>query len=159
MKNLTCVVLIVLAISVGASAPRLVTAEGEAGSVTGAGRAAIPQGSLFGSVALSGLDFGTGVLVEPDGSATGPFTILLTGRSLVGQPRQITVDGTVLQGALAPNGQAYLSGIATVNLGNGTPALAGVPFTVTAKADGLALTLNSIALPAVQLSKGAIVIE
>lgn len=159
MKKLTCITLIVLVIGVGASAPRQAAAEGEAGTITGAGRGAFPAGASFGSVSVTGLDFGTGVFFEPDGSATGPFSVLLTGRSLLGQPRQITVDGKVLQGAVAPNGQANLSGIATVNFGDGTPSLSGVPFTVTTTADSLSLTLNFIALPAVRLSTAAVAIE
>jgi hypothetical protein len=156
-KELTSVILIVLALSLTVSAVSQGAAAGD-GTITGAGRATFAPGASFGGVALSGVAFGTGVFVEPGGSATGTFGALLTGRSLLGQPREITVDGNVLQGALA-NGGGSISGIATINLGDGTPSLPGVPFTVTTTADGLVLTLNSMALPVARLTAGAVAIE
>lgn len=156
-RQLTCVILIVLALSLTGSALSEAATAGEE-TMTGAGRATFAPGASFSGVALSGVAFGTGAFVEPDGSATGTFGALLTGRSLLGQPREITVDGNVLQGALA-NGAGSISGIATINLGDGTPSLPGVPFTVTTTADGLVLTLNSTALPVARLTTGAIAIE
>ena len=41
--------------------------------------------------------------------------------------RQIAIDGQVLRGAVTPDGHAHFSGTATVNFGDGTPSLSGVP--------------------------------
>jgi hypothetical protein len=57
----------------------------------------------------------------------------------LGQPQQITVEGNALRGAIAPDGRAYFSGVATIDLGNGTATLAGVPFSVTTTADSNAV--------------------
>ena len=159
MKKLTCVILIVLGLVVVAFAPHHATAAGEGGTVTGAGQAAFGNGAILGSTTLSSLDFGTGVFIEPNGSATGAFGALLTGRSVWGQLQQITIEGNVLQGALASGGQANFSGTATVNLGNGTPSLSGVAFTVTTTADSVMLTLDSTRLPAAGLRAGAITVK
>jgi hypothetical protein len=159
MKKLTCVILIVLGTIAFAFLPNSTIAAGESGTVTGAASCTFAPGAAFNSVALSSLDLGTGVFIEPDGSATGPFNAVLSGYSLLGQPRQVTVDGKVLSGAIAPDGRAYVSGIATVNFRNGTPPLVGVPFGVTTTADSLVLSINSTTLPAAQLNAGAISIE
>jgi len=135
------------------------TAAGESGTVTGAARAAFAGGAALGSVTLSGLDFGTGMFIEPDGTGTGVFSAVLTGRSPLGQERQITLDGEVLRGALTPDGNALFSGAATVNFGDGTPALSGVPFNVTTTANSVRLALDSTMLPAAQLSNGALEIQ
>ena len=68
------------------------------------------------------------------------------------------VEGEVRNGS-ADGGTATFSGTASVNLGNGTPPLAGVPFTVTASGGSLGLTLNGAALPTATVSAGSITIE
>jgi hypothetical protein len=156
-KKLGCLILMMLGFSLTSSALSQAAATNE-GAMTGAGRATFAPGAAFAGVALSGVNFGAGVFVESDGSASGTFGALLAGRSILGQPRQITVDGNVLQGSLA-DGQASISGIATINLGDGTPALPGVPFTLTTTAEGLRLTLGATALPVAQLSSGAVVVQ
>jgi hypothetical protein len=99
------------------------------------------------------------VFIEPDGSASGVYSAVLNGKSLLGQPQQIRVEGNVLQGDVMPNGQAIFSGIATVNLGDGTPTLSGVPFSVTTSDNTVRLSILSTNLPAAQVTSGAISIE
>jgi hypothetical protein len=95
------------------------------------------------------------VFIEPDGSASGVYSAVLTGQSLLGQ-QQITIDGNVLRGDVAPDGRVYFSGIATVNLGDGTPALPGVPFSFSTASNSVRLTVGSTTLPAVQVDSGDI---
>lgn len=159
MKKLICVISMVLALAAVVCAPEPVQASGEGGSVTGAGRGTLADTTWFGSVQLSGMDIGTGVFIEPDGSATGQFTALLTGISVLGQAQQIVVEGTVLQGGLSSAGEASFSGVAGVSFGNGLPSLSGVPFRVTTTGDSLTLTLDSRTLPVARLSAGSITIE
>lgn len=153
-KQLTYVMLLAIGVGLfGSALSQAATTSG--GTLTGAGRGNFAPGASFSGVALSGVDFGTGVFIEPGGSANGPFTALLTGRSLLGQPRTITVDGNVVRCELT-NGQASLNGVATINLGDGSPTLSSVPFTVAASAEGLVLTINSLQLPAAQITVGSI---
>jgi hypothetical protein len=135
------------------------TAAGESGTVTGAARATFGAGAALGSIALSSLDVGTGMFIEPDGTGTGVFSAVLNGRSPLGLARQITIEGEVLQGAVTPDGRALFSGTATINLGDGTPALLGVPFNVTTTANSVKLALDSTMLPAAQLVDGTINIQ
>jgi hypothetical protein len=58
-----------------------------------------------------------------------------------------------------PNGQTFFSGIATVNLGDATPTLSGVPFNVTISDDTVRLSVLSTNLPGAQLTSGVISIE
>lgn len=159
MKRITCTMFIILGMAAVLFAPTPTTAAGESGTVTGAARAAFGPGAALGYVALSSLDLGAGMFIEPDGTGTGVFSAVLNGRSPLGQARQITIDGEVLRGALTPDGRALFSGTATVNFGDGTPALSGVPFNVTTTANSVRLALDSTMLPAAQLVGGTFNIQ
>lgn len=159
MKRITCTMFIILGMAAVLFAPTPTTAAGESGTVTGAARVTFGPGVALGSVTLSSLDLGEGMFIEPDGTGTGVFSAVLNGRSLLGQARQITIEGEVLRGALTPDGRALFSGTATVNFGDGTPALSGVPFNVTTTANSVRLALDSTMLPAAQVVGGTINIE
>jgi hypothetical protein len=151
---------IVLAASLGLAstfAPASVTAQDAAG-VTGAAEATLPDGATFNGVPLRGLTLGQGILFGQDGSAAGQFQAVLQGTSLLGSPQDIIVEGEVSDGS-AGDGTATFSGTATVSMGDGTLPLAGVPFTVTASAGSLGLTLNAIALPTATVTAGSITME
>ena len=158
MKKLISVILVSLGLMAMASIPNSTIAAGESGTVTAAARGSFAREAAFHSVALTAIDLGTGVFIEPDGSATGPFNAVLIGNSLLGQ-QKITIDGKALRGAIAPDGRAYFSGVATMDLGNGTPPISDVPFSVTTSAEGLSLSVESTALPSVLVAAGAISVE
>jgi hypothetical protein len=139
-----------------AAAP--VAAQDPAG-VTGAAEATFPDGATFKGVPLRGLTLGQGMFIAPDGSATGQFQAVLLGSSLLGTPQNITVEGEVSSGSVAADGSATFSGTATVDMGDGTPALPGVPFTVTVSGGSLGLILNAVALPTATLSAGSITVK
>lgn len=160
MKQLISVVLIVLALVAFAPARVSVVAATESGSVTGTGQGLFDAGAALGVINLDGLELGTGVFIEPNGSASGVFHAVLVGRSLLGQAQRVTVEGNVNQGTLAVDGSsADFSGIATVDLGDGTAPLPGVPFSVRTTAGNLVLAIESTTLPAVGLTSGALTIE
>jgi len=77
----------------------------------------------------------------------------------LGQSQQITIDGKVLSGEVAPDGRVYFNGVATINLGKGTPSISGVPFNVSATSNTMSLTIDSTPLPAAQLASGNISIN
>ena len=83
---------------------------------------------------------------------------MLQGTSALGTPQDITVEGEVREGSTG-DGTATFSGTASVDMGNGMLPLAGVPFTVTASAENLGLTLNAVALPTAAITAGGISIE
>ena len=154
MKRLTCVFAIVLVAIT--TAP--VTADSDARSVSGAGKGLFGAGAALGAVALQGVELGTGVFIEADGSASGTFHATLQGSSL-GVAREITVEGKVSEGSVGADGRATFSGTASLDLGDGLPPLPNVAFSVTAGADGVELAIDSTTLPAAGLTSGAVTIE
>lgn len=139
-------------------APAPVAAQDAAG-VTGAVEGIFPAGAIFNGVPLSGLTLGQGVFLARDGSAAGQFQAVLLDTSLPGAPQEVTVEGEARAGIVGGVGTATFSGIATVDMGDGTPPLPGVPFTVTASAGSVALTLGATALPTATVTAGSITIE
>ncbi len=160
MKRLTCVSAIVLGLVVAiATAPvSAIHTDSDEHSVTAAITGAFDAGAIFGPVALQGIEVGTGVLIEADGSASGTFHAVLQGNAL-GSAREITVEGKVNAGSIGPDGRATFSGNASIDLGDGTPPLPSIAFSVIAGEDGVALTIDSTVLPAAGLTGGAVSIE
>src|SRR2546427_2481284 len=138
--------------------PAPVAAEDVAG-VTGAGEAIFSAGATLSGLSLSGLTLGQGVSLAQDGSATGQFQAVLYGTSLLGARQEVTVEGEVRNGFVIGVGSATFSGTATVDLGDGTLPLPGVPFTVTASTGSLGLILGATALPTAAVTAGSITIE
>src|SRR3989454_4232569 len=127
--------------------------------VTGAAEAAFPNGATFNGISLKGLTLGQGMFIAEDGSATGQFQAVLLGTSLLGTPQNVTVEGEVGGGSVGADGSATFSGTATVDMGDGTLPLPGVPFAVTVSAGSLGLILNAVALPTATLSAGSITVK
>jgi hypothetical protein len=130
-----------------------------ASEVTAADESSYPAGATFSGISLSGLQVGTGLSIASDGAAAGQFVAVLLGTSPLGQPQEITVDGKVGGGSIGPDGSATFSGVATVDMGDGSVPLLDVPFTVTATPESLLLTLGTSALPSATLTAGSITIE
>jgi hypothetical protein len=141
-------------------------------TVTGAGAGAFPAGTTFKSsslsalkgVTLTGLSFGMGVALPGDGTANGSFESTLIGTSAKGLPRNIVVEGNATSGSGQAGGPANYAGICTVNPGDGTAPLTGVPFTViVAKlpngAWGLTLTLSTTGLPVATVTSGSVTVK
>jgi hypothetical protein len=127
--------------------------------VTGAGTGAFPGGTSFSLVSLSGLQFGMGTFIPGDSSAAGELQVTLLGTSPLGQPQNIEVDGQANSGTLNIDGSRTFSGTATMDMGDGSPALINVPFTATATATSLLLAIENTNLPAVPLGAGTIAIQ
>jgi hypothetical protein len=157
MNRLGFALMTVLALAT-LTAPAPVAAQDAAG-VTGAAEATFPDGATFNGVPLRGLTLGQGMFIAPDGSATGQFQAVLLGTSLLGLPQNITVEGEVASGSVGADGSATFSGTATVDMGDGSPALPGVPFTVTVSGGSLGLILNAVALPTATVTAGSITIK
>jgi hypothetical protein len=155
MKRITCVIAIVLGLAITTAS---VLADNDEHSVTAALNGVFDAGAELGPVVLEGIEVGTGVFIEADGSASGTFHAVLQGSAL-GSPREITVEGKVSAGSIGPDGRAAFSGTASVDLGDGTPPLPSVAFSVIAGEDGVVLAIDSTTLPAAGLKAGAVTIE
>ena len=156
MKKLTIVFVLALFLVTSAATSMVLIGAGET-SVSGAGTAAFPSGTVFNGVTLSSSQFGTGLVVNSNGSATGDFFNILDGTTAVG-PRSITVSGRVGSGSLNPDGSVTYSGSSSVDMGDGTQPLS-LPFSVTVTSQGLTLVLGTTTLPTQTLSSGGIDIE
>ena len=156
MKRITCVLAILLGLV--ASTTASVIADGDERSVTAAANGVFAAGAELGAVALQGIELGTGVFIEADGSASGTFHAVLQG-SLLGVPREITVEGKVSEGSVGADGRATFSGTASLDLGDGSLPLSSIAFSVTAGADGVVLAIDSTRLPAAGFTTGAVTIE
>ena len=131
-------------------------------SVTGAGGGPFPAGAAYLGVQLNSLTIGMGLSVAGTW-ALGQFQASLLGVTPLG-PREIVVEG--LANASVPSGAntAVFSGTCTVDPGDGTPPLSGVPFSVAVGANpngtgSLALTLAATSLPAAAVNEGYVTIR
>lgn len=131
-------------------------AQGEETGVSGAGGLSFPDGATFNGVSLSGVQLGTGLTIAADGTATGHLLAVLVGTTPLGT-REIEVDGTVSTGSVG-TGSATFAGTATVDMGDGSVPVE-LPFSATATAESLLVTLGASTLPTATLTAGSIAIE
>src|SRR2546428_9437072 len=114
--------------------------------VSAAAAGVFPDGATFNGIPLQGSTFGIGVVVYPDGTATGDFEIVLAGTSALGQPQEITLVGKGSAGTANPDGSVSFSGAATLDMGGGS--LPGsVPFPAVGPTPGPAAPIGARALP------------
>ena len=133
-------------------------------AVTGAGGGVFPAGAVFNGISLSTLSFGVGVELPGDGTANGASEITLVGTSATGIARSIVIVGDPTSGSGQVGGPVTYSGLCSVDPGDGTPALNGVPFTVTMATLpngnwGLTLTLGATRLPAAPVNTGSVTVK
>jgi hypothetical protein len=127
-------------------------------TVTGAGTGKFGNGPAVLGVRLQTVEFGQGVVIRPDGTATGDFEGRLLGLSVLGVPQTLTVEGKVISGAVLARGSVTFTGTASVAL-NGTPLLSGVTVRITTTSQGLQVNLGATALPSVRLTAGGLTID
>ena len=132
--------------------------------VTGAGGGIFPPGASLNGVSLEGLKFGKGLTVASAGSAQGQFQTTLIGVSVLGLKRYIQVEGKANSGFSGAPNTAIFSGKCMVDLGDGTPPLPDVPFTVVVATNSegtgsLTLTLGATNLPAAMVNEGHMTIK
>ncbi len=146
-----------IALAALAVAPASVTGQSEGRSVAGAASGTFAPGATLGVIPVSGLELGTGVLIEPDGSAAGVFHAALHG-SVLGQPRRLTVEGKITQGSVLADGSVSFSGTGTLDLGDGTPPVPVGFINLAVGTNSVVLSIDSATLP-VELTNGSVVVE
>jgi len=135
--------------------------EAQQSAVTVAAGGVYPAGTTFSGVSINGLQSGYGVVIS-GGSAAGQFCTVLLGVSALG-PQNITIEGTASSGSRSGS-VATFSGTCSVNMGDGSPPLTGVPFTATIATDAngqgtIGLVLGITTLPAATVSQGSMTIQ
>ena len=160
MKRLTFVRAIVLGLAITGLAITTVPvgAFNDDRSVTAAASGLFADGAVLGPVALQGVQIATGVFIEADGTASGTFHAALHGSALGGSPQELTLEGKVTGGSVDADGRATFSGTASLDMGDGTPPLANVAFSVTTGSDDAVLVIESTQLT-VTLGPGAVTID
>jgi hypothetical protein len=134
-------------------------------SATSAADGSYPAGTLFNGVAISSIDIGTGVLLGSDGVAEGHISIDLAGPNIpVTGPQTISVQALITGGSRPASNVATLTGTASVDMGNGTPALTGVPVVVTITTDAngkgtVGLVIGATTLPTAPITDGSLSID
>lgn len=136
----------------------------DASSVTAAGGGVLASGAPYRSVTLASLKFGMGFLIAANGTASGDLESTLQGTSQAGQPQTITVVGKATAGSANVGGPANLSGTCSVDMGDGTATLSGVPFALTiSKGAGgkwtLLMVLSGTNLPLATVNTGSITVR
>ena len=132
---------------------------GETLTTVGAG-GLFPSDTSFNGVSISGLQSGYGIVISDDGSAAGQFCTVLLGVSGV----SIKIEGTVSSGSRMTANIVTFSGTSTIDMGDGTPSLPGVPFTATITTNSndegtIGLVLGSTTLPDATVSEGSMTIK
>src|SRR5688572_11860811 len=89
-------------------------------SVTAAGAGVFSSGAAYLGLPLSSLSLGVGLSVAGEWAA-GQFQVTLTGTDVLGNERNIIVNGRAMAGAPSAPGTATFSGSAIVDPGDGTP--------------------------------------
>jgi hypothetical protein len=159
MKN-TFVVLAIVATAFLGLPPRAVAET----SVTAGAGGIYPPGTSFYGVPINGLQSDYGVNMDDSGSGLGQFCTILLGVSALGSPQNIIIYGKVTSGSRAGTNIATFSGTCTIDLGNGTPPILGVPFTATITTNTndqgtIGLLLGQTTLPAATVSEGSMTIR
>ena len=161
MKIRTAVLVITIAVAsiVGGAT----TAMAETSVTAGAG-GIFPAGTTFNGVPLNGLQSGYGVEISDSGSALGEFCVVLLGVSVLGVEQRITVAGLAAGGSRTASNISTFSGTCSVDMGDGTPPLTGVPFTatITTNADDqgmIGLVLGQTTLPTATVEQGTMTIK
>jgi hypothetical protein len=159
MRSVTLLLAVVLALWSGGS-----TAIAQETSVTVGAGGIFPAGTTFNGVPLNGLQSGYGVEIGATGSALGQFCTTLIGVSLTGAPVNIVVEGKATGGTRTAANIATFSGTCSINMGDGTPPLVGVPFNATIATNAndqgsIGLILGQTTLPAATVNQGSMTIK
>lgn len=123
-----------------------------------------PAGTTFNGVPINGLQSGYGVEIASGGSAIGQFCTILLGINALGLEQNIRIEGKATSGSKTAGNVASFSGTCTVDMGDGTPATPGVPFTATittgANSQGtIGLVIGLTALANAVVDEGSMTIE
>jgi hypothetical protein len=132
--------------------------------VSAAGEGVYPPETTFSSVPISGLKFGFGLEFSDIGDKVGHIMVVLLGTSSAGLEQDIVIEVEVTGGSRTAPNVAVISGTCTIDMGNGTPPLPGVPFLATVTTDAndqgaIGLEIGNITLPSANVTEGSMTIQ
>lgn len=160
--KITSIILVLMLAVAGSAAAQTAPADT---ATTAAAVANYDAGTTFNGVPISGLDIAIGALVAGDGStADGQILIELYGPNLPTGQQVITIKATVTGGSRAASNVSVVNGTATVDMGDGTAPLAGVPVTATIATDAnnqgtVGLVIGATTLPTTAVNGGTMTVE
>ncbi|PYQ32423.1 MAG: hypothetical protein DMF57_13140 [Acidobacteria bacterium] len=120
--------------------------------------------TTFKGLPINGLQSGYGIGIASTGSALGQFCTVLLGINSMGLQQNIIIEGVATSGSQPAGNIATFSGTCTVNMGDGSPPLPGVPFTATITTNAfdqgtIGLILGDTTLPAATINQGSMTIQ
>ena len=127
--------------------------------VTGAGAGVFPAGASFNGVELAGGTYGLGVQTATSGNANGDLEVQLNGSSVFGLSQWITVSGWITTSSLNADGTMTFNGTCTLDMGDGTAPVGGLPLVATVGPAGVQLTVGTTVLPFLPRSDGWLSID
>ena len=133
-------------------------------SATAAAQGTYPDGTTFGGVAINALQIASASIIAADGTADGQITVSLIGPpNPLGVQQKVTIEVDVSGGTKTAANVATIRGTCSIDMGNGTPVISGVPFvaTITTTADHLGtvgLTIGTTSLPNGTINDGTMTI-
>jgi hypothetical protein len=163
MKRLG-IVLGSLVLAAGVAAPHTAAAADPTYVTAGAG-GTYPTGTTFSGLDVQGVELAVGSTIGADGSGLGNFTAVLRAATATGVFQPVSVEGRITSGARNAANVAVVTGLASLDMGDGLPAAPDIPFTATlvrdpATAQGtVALVIGSAELPAAALNEGSVSIQ
>lgn len=134
-------------------------------AVTASAVGAYPAGTVYNGVPLSGLTIASGALIAGDGStADGRVTIELLGVETPLGKQVITVQAMITGGSRGAGNVATITGTCSINMGDGTPTLTGLPIVATITTDAtnqgsVGLVLAGTTLPSATIGDGTMTVE
>jgi len=133
-------------------------------SVTVGAGGIYPSDTTFNGVPINGLQSGYGIGIGSTGSALGQFCTVLLGVNAAGLKQTITIEGEASAGSQVAANVATFSGTCTIDMGDGSLPVPGVPFTATittgANDQGtIGLLLGSTTLPDATINQGSMTIQ
>ena len=134
-------------------------------AVTAAAEGSYPAGTVYNGVPISGINFSSGALVAGDNTgADGRVSIDLLGPSTPVGQQIITVKAQIATGSRTAANVAVLNGTASVDMGDGTPAVTGIPIVATITTDAnnqgtVGVVLGATQLPAASNGDGTMTVE
>jgi hypothetical protein len=132
--------------------------------VAAAGEGIYPPDTTFNSIPITGLQFGFGLEFSDVGDKVGHIMVVLRGISTLGQEQDVVIEVEVTGGSRMAANVAVISGTCTIDMGNGTPPLPGVPFSATVAANGtgegaIGLVIGNTTLPNANVPAGSMTIQ
>ncbi len=151
MKSITILLVAMLAIAGSAYAQSDTSA-------TAAAQGTYPAGTTFGGAAISALQIANATLIASDGSAEGQITISLIGPTnpILGTQQIISIEADVSSASRAAANIVTITGTCSIDMGNGTPVITGVPIVATITTNDQHLGTVGLVIGATTLPTGTI---